>query len=68
MEMDHLNALLVAVQTGTSHVSLTFVNNGRHMVTADWNRFNLARIRVFSQHFPFPPLGRGSCCFVLSDG
>lgn len=40
METDHLNALLVAVQMGTSPVGLRFVNNGRHMVTTNWNRFN----------------------------
>jgi hypothetical protein len=37
METDHSNPLLVV---GTSPVGLTFVNNGRHIVITDWNRFN----------------------------
>ena len=40
METDHSNPLLVAVPMGTSPIGLTFVNNGRHMVTTDWKWFN----------------------------
>jgi DNA-binding beta-propeller fold protein YncE len=40
LESNSPEALLASVQVGTSPVGVTFVNHGRHIITADSNRFN----------------------------
>ena len=42
LESNSSSALIASVQVGTSPVGLQFVNHGRHIITADSNRFGYA--------------------------